>query len=159
MKVPPEQLERWRQNAAYGETPREGYFYAFCQLVEALAEARGVPAADEHYVLILSDMCAPKFENSNTTCAWARTPELLKRFLEEERVERYKDDRWSKSFRRGGPLEWSNPYAAGVSYDVEGSIFVGPKGLGPPPGVTEITEEYLETLKTEREAQAASSGS
>jgi hypothetical protein len=44
--------------------------------------------------------------------AKAETLEALKRFIEREMVEPYKDDDghnvWGKEFRKGGPLEWFN---------------------------------------------------
>lgn len=33
----------------------------------------------------------------------------LKEFVENEKVEPYKDGKWHKTFKQGGPLEWMNP--------------------------------------------------
>lgn len=61
------------------------------------------------WILSLSNMTGSKYENSLQPVAWADTREELEALMERERVEPYKDDRFSKSFRKGGPLEWFNP--------------------------------------------------
>jgi hypothetical protein len=60
------------------------------------------------FVLQLNDMRASNAENL-TWVARAETKEKLQRFLENEKVEYYKDGRWGKTYRKGGPLEWCNP--------------------------------------------------
>lgn len=42
----------------------------------------------------------------------------LKTWYENEKVEPYKDDRWHKVFKKGGPLEWLNPASTldGIDY-------------------------------------------
>lgn len=64
------------------------------------------------YLLLLSDMRAAQIERSDRPVAWARTKEALESLLEREKVEPYKEpdgDRvWTKTFRKGGPLEWFN---------------------------------------------------
>lgn len=44
-----------------------------------------------------------------TAVARAETREQLEDLLEEERVESYKENRFVKRFRKGGPLEMYNP--------------------------------------------------
>jgi hypothetical protein len=62
------------------------------------------------WVLFLNDMRFPKYEML-TPVARADTKEDLVAYLDRERVEKYVDGRWGKTFRRGGPLEWYNhPY-------------------------------------------------
>lgn len=60
------------------------------------------------WILQLNDMRSHKIEMSTTVCR-AETKEELETFLERERVDSYKDDMWSKGYRKGGPLEWYNP--------------------------------------------------
>ena len=59
------------------------------------------------YKLILNRMTG-RFEDTSMV-AIAYDEEKLKDFYDEELVERYKDENWSKTFRKGGPLEWNNP--------------------------------------------------
>lgn len=59
------------------------------------------------FVLQLNDMRASNVENLSPV-ARAETIEELQRFLDNEKVEYYNDDRWRKSYRQGGPLEWYN---------------------------------------------------
>ncbi len=61
------------------------------------------------WILNLSNMTWPKFENSLQAVAWVDTREELEAFVERERVENYQDDGFSKNFRKGGPLEMFNP--------------------------------------------------
>ena len=56
----------------------------------------------EIWLLALNDMRAPHIENLTLVC-WASNTDDLRRFLEYERVETYKDDNWGKSFRKFGP--------------------------------------------------------
>lgn len=65
------------------------------------------------WILSLSSMTWPKYENSLQQVAWAETREELEALVERERVEPYKDDEFSKNFRKGGPLEMFNPPAPG----------------------------------------------
>ena len=64
------------------------------------------------YVLVLNDMRASQIE-AVLPRAWSSSREDLERFMVNERVESYidadGDQRWCKSFRKGGPLEWCNP--------------------------------------------------
>lgn len=59
------------------------------------------------WILRLNDMRSPKIEILSSA-ARANTREELLVFIERERVATYRDGRWSKSFRQGGPLEWFN---------------------------------------------------
>jgi len=58
-------------------------------------------------ILYLNDMRHPQVEMS-TAVARAATKEELEQFVENERVPYYRDGKWSKCFRQGGPLEWYN---------------------------------------------------
>jgi hypothetical protein len=49
--------------------------------------------------------------------AWAETREALEAFLGRERVPNYRDGRWLKSYRQGGPLEEYNPPPSGFFRD------------------------------------------
>jgi hypothetical protein len=61
------------------------------------------------WVLLLNDMRAANIENIQPVCI-AETKQELLNLLEAERVERYTtDNRWGKTYRQGGPLEWMNP--------------------------------------------------
>lgn len=61
------------------------------------------------FVLVLNDMRASQIEIVNPRFR-AETKEELETFLESEKVEKYTtDNRWGKSYRQGGPLEWYNP--------------------------------------------------
>jgi len=60
------------------------------------------------WVLFLNDMRSDKYEYVQPALR-AETREEILDFLKQERVETYKDGRFSKSFRQGGPLEWCNP--------------------------------------------------
>lgn len=65
------------------------------------------------YILMLNDMRAPNIETL-ATVAWSDDAEALKDLVARERVTLYKDGRYSKSFRKDGPLEWYNvPTSAG----------------------------------------------
>ena len=59
------------------------------------------------WILQLNDMRSSNVEIVEPVVK-AETREELERFVESERVEPYRDGRWNKSFRRGGPLEWFN---------------------------------------------------
>lgn len=60
------------------------------------------------WVLLLNDMRHAHIEQL-TPVARAETKEQLIAFLQRETVEPYQDDHWSKTFKKGGPLEWFNP--------------------------------------------------
>ena len=63
----------------------------------------------KHYFgLYLNKMTDPKIEMRRLVVVSDSVEDIIK-FLEMERVPDYKDGAWSKSFRRGGPLEWYNP--------------------------------------------------
>ena len=64
------------------------------------------------WVLQLNDMRASQIEIVHPV-ARAETREALQAFMDRERVEPYNDERWGKSFRQGGPLEWCNPPFSG----------------------------------------------
>jgi len=66
------------------------------------------PPGEPIFVLLLNDMRAPKVEYVEPV-ARASSRAALEAFLERERVPHYRDGRWGKSFRQGGPLEWFNP--------------------------------------------------
>lgn len=59
--------------------------------------------------------------------AWANTKEELEEFLKVESVEPYREDRWYKVYRKGGPLEWMNaPGPAGRAWiGVPAIVYVG----------------------------------
>ena len=60
------------------------------------------------FVLILNDMRSSQIEIVNPRFR-AETKRELEAFLESEEVEKYTtDNRWAKSYRQGGPLEWYN---------------------------------------------------
>ena len=46
---------------------------------------------------------------SGRIAAMSYSKQALIDFYNQESVERYEDDNWSKSFRKGGLLEWLNP--------------------------------------------------
>lgn len=79
------------------------------------------------WVLVLNPMRG-RFEESNPV-ARAITKEELEAFVARERVEPYSDEgrdhSWSKTFRRGGPLEWFNPPALGDDSMGRGFVDVG----------------------------------
>ncbi len=60
------------------------------------------------WILRLNDMRTPKIEIMQSVVR-AETKEEIASFIENETVERYTDDNWDKSFRKGGILEWFNP--------------------------------------------------
>jgi hypothetical protein len=60
------------------------------------------------WILQLNDMRAPKIEMNTIVCK-AETKEELQDLLVHELVEPYKEDKWGKTYRKGGPLEWYNP--------------------------------------------------
>ena len=59
------------------------------------------------WILFLNDMRMSQIEMSEAV-ARAESKEVLKAFVEGERVEPYRDGQWGKCFRQGGPLEWYN---------------------------------------------------
>lgn len=72
--------------------------------LERVIEYMEIPGC---FVLILNDMRDPKIEML-TEVARARTKIELEDMLINESVDFYKDGQWSKTFRKGGPLEWFN---------------------------------------------------
>lgn len=60
------------------------------------------------FVLMLNDMRSSNIENLKPVVR-AETAEEIESFLERETVDNYRDDRWSKVYKQGGPLEWYNP--------------------------------------------------
>lgn len=60
------------------------------------------------WVLQLKDMRNAKIEHPATPVIRAETKEELESLLKLEKVERYQDDQWGKTFRKDGPLEWFN---------------------------------------------------
>lgn len=60
------------------------------------------------WVLFLNDMRSSNIENLSPV-GRANTKEELIAYLAREKVEPYRDDRWGKTYRQGGPLEWYNP--------------------------------------------------
>lgn len=59
------------------------------------------------WILMLNDMRSPKIEYSELAIV-AGSREEIEAILKRESVEPYRDDRWGKTFRKGGPLEWFN---------------------------------------------------
>lgn len=59
------------------------------------------------WILRLNDMRFPKCEMTEVV-AVSEDPEKLLKWMEVEKVEPYRDERWGKVFRKGGPLEWYN---------------------------------------------------
>lgn len=59
------------------------------------------------YVLTLNDMRFEKYEDL-VDVAWSTSIDALVDLLLDQRVDTYKDGRFAKSFRKGGPLEWYN---------------------------------------------------
>lgn len=70
--------------------------------------------AKEIWLLSLNDMRSPKIEIMTGVC-WAETEQELLDLLEKEAVPTYQDDRFMKSHRKGGPLEWYNVPMKGPS--------------------------------------------
>jgi hypothetical protein len=62
---------------------------------------------DLQWILSLNDMRFSHVEELIFVC-WAYSIEELKEFVNQETVEYYKDDKWGKTFRKFGPLEWYN---------------------------------------------------
>ncbi len=60
------------------------------------------------WILRLNDMRTSKIEIMQTVVR-AETEEEITSFLKNETVEQYMDDKWCKSFKKGGILEWFNP--------------------------------------------------
>jgi len=62
------------------------------------------------FILVMNDMRYANIETLSELC-WASSVEEIDAFLASETVEGYRDERWGKSYRKGGPLEWKNqPY-------------------------------------------------
>lgn len=59
------------------------------------------------WILNLNDMRFSHIQELTFVC-WANTIEELKDFVNQETVEPYRDDKWGKTFRKFGPLEWYN---------------------------------------------------
>ena len=59
------------------------------------------------WVLQLNDMRTPKVEMLSSV-ARAETKEELESFLESQKVDSYEDEEYTKSFKKGGLLEWCN---------------------------------------------------
>jgi hypothetical protein len=59
------------------------------------------------WILNLNDMRFAHVEELVFVC-WANTIEELREFVNQETVEYYKDNKWGKTFRKFGPLEWYN---------------------------------------------------
>ena len=59
------------------------------------------------FVLQLNDMRASQVEIL-TPVARVETREELEKCLKDNEVEPYRDGRWGKDYRQGGPLEWYN---------------------------------------------------
>lgn len=59
------------------------------------------------WVLKLNDMRSSKIEMWESV-ARAEHSEKLQQWMDLEKVEPYRDEQWSKVFRKGGPLEWYN---------------------------------------------------
>jgi len=57
---------------------------------------------------MLNDMRASNIENMSPVCR-AESHNALLALIDREKVEPYRDGRWGKVFRAGGPLEWYNP--------------------------------------------------
>lgn len=66
-----------------------------------------LPDSQLPWILNLNDMRFAHFEELKFVC-WANTIEELKDFVNRETVEPYREDKWGKSFRKFGPLEWYN---------------------------------------------------
>ncbi len=59
------------------------------------------------WVLQLNDMRSPKIEILRPV-ARGETKEDLEALIESEKVERYQDGNWGKTFKKDGLLEWCN---------------------------------------------------
>lgn len=55
----------------------------------------------------LNDMRMSNVENRELVIV-GPSLEAVEQFMLRERVEPYRDERWAKVFRKGGPLEWCN---------------------------------------------------
>lgn len=59
------------------------------------------------WILQLNDMRSSKFEDVQPVLC-AKTRERLVEVIKSEKVKPYLTGRWSKTFRKDGPLEWCN---------------------------------------------------
>ncbi len=59
------------------------------------------------FVLVLNDMRSSHIETPFSVCLGETREEILD-LIKRETVEVYKDGKWGKTFRKGGPLEWYN---------------------------------------------------
>lgn len=102
--------------------------------------------ADKVYGLVLSAMRCEKFEHSDRIAVWSKSRERLERLLGEERVVAYVDEeneedepdgrrRWTKNFRRSGPLEWFNPTSVRTGEPVIVELSQPPRGINTAPEV------------------------
>lgn len=58
------------------------------------------------FALVLNPM--QERTEAERVVAISTSKDALEKFYKDELVEPYKDDRWHKTFRKGGPLEWYN---------------------------------------------------
>jgi hypothetical protein len=93
------------------------------------------------FVLVLNDMRSPKSETLDNVAKGTR--EELIALYRSERVEVYRDGKWHKVFRKGGPLEWFNRAE-------DEDTFVGP-GIGCA-GINEVNKE--DTIREHVQAEA-----
>ncbi len=78
------------------------------------------------WVLRLNDMRDDHFEDLRPAFR-ADTREELVALVERERVPGYRDGRWGKNFRAGGPLEWFNPPSPRFGEECPGVVCIPPQ--------------------------------
>lgn len=71
------------------------------------------------YVLCLNDMRAGQIENTTPVC-WAANEAEMSAFVDSQVVDPYKThEKWMKSYREGGLLEWYNPAFDSIGQGVQ----------------------------------------
>lgn len=107
------------------------------------------------FILLLNNMKSAKIEYSDEVC-WAETREALVEFMRRESVSTYEDEHYgkcfSKTFRKGGPLEWYNrPFESlnqGIVEVTVEKMMNHPKYLGlPEEEVRNVCEAIIALLK------------
>lgn len=98
------------------------------------------------FVLILNDMCCPKAELGDKPVMRADNREALVVAFNSERVERYQDGRWGKSFRKGGPFEWYNPNAFNRQGPGPHIVDTGTEDDWADDAASEARERYQQTI-------------
>lgn len=106
------------------------------------------------FILLLNNMKSAKIEYCDEVC-WAETREALEELLQREKVPTYVDEyygkRFSKTYRKDGPLEWYNKPSGFLNGIVEVTVekmMNHPKYLGAPQEeVRNLCEAIIALLK------------